>query len=166
MSEAEIIKLSTGAQVKVMKSARFLSAHSVGAYHAFGSEVRTDSIIAEARRLGKRVSLPTIEGDKISFYEFSASKYLVKGRFGIMEPLPYGKTTDLDLVIVPGVAFDRIGCRLGYGKAYYDRFLAAAPTYSIGLAYSFQLTDRIPQHKHDKKVDAVATENNFIVFGE
>ena len=149
----------------MIKSARFQSARSVGAYHAFGSEARADAIIAEAQRLGKKVSLPTIEGNKISFYEFSSSKYLVRGRFGIMEPLPYGKSTDLDLLIVPGVAFDRLGCRLGYGKAYYDRFLADTPTFSIGLAYSFQLVERLPQHKHDKKVDSVATEKGFIAFG-
>lgn len=164
MLESQIAQLSKIIQDQVLKSEKFAASHSIGAYHAFGSEVRTDAIIDEAIRLGKRVSLPKVEGDMIRFYEFSDRRYLVKGRFGIMEPLPYGETSDMDILIVPGVAFDRKGLRLGYGKAYYDRYLANAHSYSIGMAYSFQVTDRIPRHPHDKSVNALATEKGFTSF--
>lgn len=164
MSESQIGKLSTDIQEKVMAGERFGSARSIGIYHAFGSEVRTDAIIRAVIKDGRKVSLPRIDGEKMSFYRFSDSKNLVKGKFGILEPPPDEETNDLDLLIVPGVAFDRAGFRLGYGKAYYDRFLTQSPTYSIGLAFSFQVLDNIPRLDHDRRVDAIATENEFFSF--
>jgi 5-formyltetrahydrofolate cyclo-ligase len=164
LAESQIARLSKDAQAHVLKSEIFSKARSIGAYCAFGSEIRTNEIIDNAISGGKTVSLPTVEGKNIRFYEYTNRKYLVRGRFGIMEPLPYGETTDMDLLIVPGVAFDKTGSRLGYGKAYYDRYLTNSQAYSIGLAYSFQLTDSIPQHPHDRKVNAVATEKGIIFF--
>ncbi len=161
----EITRRSRSVQETALKSSFFNSAKSMGAYFAFGSEVRTDLILGEAKKLGKQVALPSIEGDKIVFYEMSAAKYLVKGRFGIMEPLPYGKITELDLIIVPGIAFDSTGYRLGYGKGYYDRFLLEHQTFSVGLAYSFQLVERLPHGRQDMKLDAVATEGHVITHG-
>ncbi len=161
----EIAKRSRSVQDSVLKSSFFNSAKSIGAYFAFGSEVRTDFILGEGKKLGKQVALPSIEGDKIVFYEMSSAKYLVKGRFGIMEPLPYGKITELDLLIVPGIAFDRAGYRLGYGKGYYDRFLLEHQTFSVGLAYSFQLVEKLPRGRQDMRMDAVATEGRVIRHG-
>lgn len=161
----EITRRSRSVQDSVLKSSFFNSAKGIGAYFAFGSEVRTDLILGEAKKLGKLVALPSIEGDKIVFYEMSAAKYLVKGRFGIMEPLPYGKVTELDLIIVPGIAFDSTGYRLGYGKGYYDRFLLEHQTFSVGLAYSFQLVERLPHGRQDMKLDVVATEGRVIQHG-
>lgn len=145
----------------LMKSKEFQSARIIGAYFTFGSEVTTGSIIGHAQKLGKTVALPSVEGNKITFYELSSNKYLVKGRFGIMEPLPYSPIGKLDLLIVPGVAFDKKGYRLGYGQGYYDRFLSDKKTFSIGLAYSSQLVESLPHDKHDKQLDAIATEDGF-----
>jgi 5-formyltetrahydrofolate cyclo-ligase len=164
LDEPQVLGLSSTIQLHVLSSPRFRNALSIGAYFPFGTEVRTEMIMEEARKLGKKVSLPTVEGTDIAFYEFSSSKYLVKGRFGVMEPLPYGRSTDLDLLIVPGIAFDKSGSRLGYGKAYYDRYLAKSAAYSIGMAYSFQISDRLPQHEHDVKLKAVATEKGLMTF--
>jgi len=83
-----------------------------------------------------------------------------------MEPLPYGTVLNMDLMVVPGVAFDRNGYRLGYGKGYYDRFLSEKQTFSIGLAYEFQILDKLPRGKHDRIMDAVATEDRIIKPGE
>ena len=164
MNEPDIDRLSTEIQRKVVASKRFGSSRSIGIYHAFRSEVRTNAILTEAIKAKKKVSLPRIDDEKMRFYRFNVSKQLVKGKFGIMEPPPDDETTDLDLLIIPGVAFDKDGFRLGYGKAYYDRFLAQSPTYSIGLAFSFQLVDRLPRLDHDRKVDAIVTEREFISF--
>lgn len=164
LNQAEIIALSKAAQSQVIKGERFGAAHSLGVYYAIGTEVRTDTLIAEAQKLGKKVSLPVVQGKIITFHEYSSSSSLVKGKYGIMEPKTHGKPAHLDLLIVPGIAFDRSGFRLGYGKGYYDRYLAKEPTYSIGLAYSFQIIDRIPRVGHDRNLDAVATENGFIDF--
>lgn len=151
----------------LINSKEFKSAKTVGAYHAFGSEVRTDLIIEQARSLGKKVALPSVEGENLAFYELSSGKYLVKGRFGIMEPLPYNPVDNIDLLVVPGVAFDRQGYRLGYGKGYYDRYLEKNKkiiSFSIGLAYSFQLLNSITRGEHDMRLDAIATEDRIHYF--
>lgn len=142
-------------------SKEFKSAKVVGAYYAFGSEVKTDLILEKAKALGKKVALPSAEGESLTFYELSSGKYLVKGRFGIMEPLPYGPVDRMDLLVVPGIAFDKKGYRLGYGKGYYDKFLAKKSVFSIGLAYSFQLLGSLPKAKYDKRLDAIATEGGI-----
>lgn len=161
LSAAEIAQQSKRIQELLLGSKEFKSAKVVGAYHAFGSEVKTDMIIEQARSLSKKVALPSVEADSLTFYELSSGKYLVKGRFGIMEPLPYGPVDRMDLLVVPGVAFDKKGYRLGYGKGYYDKFLAKKKVVSIGLGYSFQLLDNLPKDMHDKKLDAIATEDGI-----
>ena len=164
LSEQEIFKLRRKVQLRLIQSPRFQSAQSIGVYHSFGSEVKTDAIISEAKKLGKRISLPRVESDKIVFYAFSENNQLVKNRFGILEPLPIDKVGHHDLLIVPGIAFDKDGYRVGYGKGYYDRHLAQTDAFSVGLAYSFQIVDRMPRQMHDKKVSAVATEGRLIIF--
>jgi 5-formyltetrahydrofolate cyclo-ligase len=163
---AQIAKLSRAAQKSIIMSEKFRAAGSVGAYFALGSEVRTDLIISEANKLGKIVALPRVEGESISFYQHSDSNHLVKGRFGIMEPLPQTEIKVIDLLVVPGIAFDRRGYRLGYGKGYYDKFLLKNPTVSIGLAYSIQLVENLPHGSHDRRMDAIATENGIVTPAE
>jgi len=149
-------------QEHVIKSKEFKFAKLVGTYFAFGSEIRTNLIIEHARVLGKKVALPSVEGESIAFYEISSGKYLVKGRFGIMEPLPYGPVSRVDLLLVPGIAFDLKGYRLGYGKGYYDRYLSEnKPSFSIGLSYNSQLIESLPRSNYDEKLDAIATEDGI-----
>ncbi|HKZ62004.1 MAG TPA: 5-formyltetrahydrofolate cyclo-ligase [Nitrososphaera sp.] len=155
------VRLSIRIQDHVIKSKEFQSAQIIGAYFTFGSEVMTDSIIAQSKKLGKKVALPSVEGDRITFYEFSSNKYLVKGRFGIVEPLPYSPIDKLDLLVVPGIAFDKKGYRLGYGQGYYDRLLSDKKIFSIGLAYSSQLIENMPRDEHDRQLDAIATEGGI-----
>jgi 5-formyltetrahydrofolate cyclo-ligase len=166
LSEEEIGRLSRSAQAAVIHCGQFRSAKVVGAYFAFGSEARTDLIIAEASSRRKKVALPTVEGDRLTFHEFAPGERLVKGRFGIMEPHLHRPAGALDVVIVPGVAFDKQGYRLGYGKGYYDRFLSGSNALPIGLAYGFQLIEKLPQESHDVRLDAVATESGIIMFHE
>ena len=160
---AQISRLSRAAQESIIRSKEFRTAGCVGAYFAFGSEVRTDLLISEVKKLGKTVALPRVEGQNISFYQYLDSNHLVKGRFGIMEPLPQIRVKGIDLLVVPGIAFDRRGYRLGYGKGYYDRFLSENPTISIGLAYSIQLVENIPHRSHDRRMDAIAAEDGIVM---
>ncbi len=157
----EIEKRSRRVQEFLINSKEFKSAKVVGAYYAFGSEVKTDLIIERARALGKKVALPSVEGETLTFYELSSGKYLVKGRFGIMEPLPYGPVDRIDLLVVPGIAFDKKGYRLGYGKGYYDKILDKKKVFSIGLGYCFQLLESLPSGEHDRRLNAIATEDNI-----
>ena len=150
-------------QEHIAKSREFQSAKIVGAYFATGSEVKTDLLIGEARRLGKVVALPRTEGDMINFYEMSSTNELVAGRFGIMEPLPAHPARRMDLLVVPGIAFDKKGCRLGYGKGYYDRYLSEKkPQFTIGLAYNFQLLESLPHNTHDVQLDAISIEDGIL----
>lgn len=113
----------------------------------------------------KKVSLPRTEADMIKFYEYSPDDDLIEGRFGVMEPMPLRPTIALDMVIVPGVVFDSKGYRIGYGKGFYDRFLAqGSAAFSVGLAYSFQVMGELPRSRFDKKLGALATDKGIMYF--
>ncbi len=161
LNSQEISQRSKSIQEFVINSKEFQQAKVVGAYFAFGSEVTTELIIERAKLRGKKIALPRVEEDKITFYELLSTRSLMRGRFGIMEPPPYGKMTEIDLLVVPGIAFDKKGNRLGYGKGFYDRLLSGKRTFSIGLAYSFQLLENLPHNRYDKRLDAIASEDGI-----
>jgi 5-formyltetrahydrofolate cyclo-ligase len=97
-------------------------------------------------------------------------KDLVKNGFGILEPRKEAEPADIrkiDLILVPGVAFDRLGNRLGHGKGFYDRFLESCNNaYTIGIAYDFQVFNNIPCELHDKKMDAITTESGVLTINQ
>jgi 5-formyltetrahydrofolate cyclo-ligase len=165
LAPAEATRLGGLAQRHVIEMDEFQSARSVGLYDPLGSEVRTDLIERAARTQGKKVSLSRTEGNMIRFYEYREGDDLVEGRFGVMEPVPARPAMKLDLVVIPGVAFDAKGCRIGYGKGFYDRFLTQAPaTFSVGLAYSFQVVEDLPRGRFDRKLGALATDDGITYF--
>src|SRR5215216_4318549 len=101
LTSHEIAKRSKSIQEFVINSKEFLQAKVVGAYFAFGSEVTTELIITRAKILGKKIALPRVEEEKITFYEPSSMKSLIRGgRFGIMEPPPYGQISEIDILVV------------------------------------------------------------------
>jgi 5-formyltetrahydrofolate cyclo-ligase len=161
LNSLEIAKRSKSIQEFVINSKEFRQAKVVGAYFAFGSEVTTELIIEQAKTLVKKIALPRVEEDKITFYELSSIKSLIMGRFGIMEPPPSVPISEIDILVVPGIAFDKTGNRLGYGKGYYDRLMSGKQTFSIGLAYSFQLLENLPYDRYDKRLDAIASEDGL-----
>ncbi len=160
LDSQEVAKRSKTIQKFVINTAEFQQAKVVGAYFAIGSEVMTKLIIEHAKFLGKKIALPRVEENKIAFYELPLTNTLVRGRFGIMEPPPLAPVDKIDILAVPGIAFDKKGNRLGYGKGFYDRLLASKRTkFSIGLAYSFQLVENLPYDLYDKRLDAIASED-------
>jgi 5-formyltetrahydrofolate cyclo-ligase len=162
LNSPEVAKRSKAIQEFVINAEEFQQAKVVGAYFAIGSEVMTDLIIGRAKILNKKIALPRVEEDKIAFYELPLTNTLVKGKFGIMEPPPYKPMNKMDILVVPGIAFDKNGNRLGYGKGFYDRLLADKRTkFSIGLAYSFQLVEILPYDLYDKRLDAIASEDGI-----
>jgi len=155
----------------------FQRAKTVMFYVSFCSEVETEKMIRNALNLRRRVVVPAVEGGKIVVSEIkNFKKELTKGSFGIREPKKEFRRRvdqkDIDLVIVPGVAFDKTGGRLGYGRGYYDRFLRSKSIrlrrgYShqcalIGLAFDLQITEKIPLVEKDVKVDKIVTEIGII----
>ena len=144
---------------------------SIMAYVDFGKEVRTVPLIFELLNQGKCVVVPYCENGEIQLFRIKNLKELAPGYFGILEPkielrqLSDRRVVpkDLHLILVPGVAFDPQGGRLGRGKGYYDRFLKKTPEriLKIGLAFDLQMFDTIPMSENDQYVDIVATENNL-----
>jgi len=130
-------------------------------YISFGGEVKTEEMIREAQKLGKIVTVPVCKNNGITIRPciLDNKSGLKKGRYGICEPSAKRlmHPRDLDLVIVPGIAFDKKGNRLGRGKGCYDRLLKKLSERipSIGLAFSFQILPAVPAKIHDVRVNKV-----------
>ena len=146
----------------------YRQASSVLFYVHLHDEVQTIDSIACALDQQKAVSVPYCFENRLRLFALQKLEELEPGAFGILEPPPAlrrlpSKQVDVrsvDLVIVPGVAFDLHGGRLGYGKGFYDRLLADAPkgTKKIGLAFDSQIFEHIPMESHDIPMDIVITE--------
>lgn len=141
----------------------FECARTVLFYASFDGEVETIAMMKRAQELGKRIALPTIlsKGEPfVPFFVNNLEEDLEDGPYGIRQP-KYHETAcardDLDLVIVPGVAFDRRNNRLGRGQGYYDRFLRTLPSriVTVGLAFDFQIVATLPHQPHDIPVQHV-----------
>lgn len=144
----------------------YRDAKVVAFYMAKGSEVMTLHMIADAFSRGKQVLLPIVQGECLHFHYFTSFHELSEGKFGVLEPINREKVNVAPgVIIVPGVAFDKDLHRLGYGKGYYDRCLAALGKqrpFCIGLCYDSQLVEELPKHDHDQRVDAVVTETRVL----
>jgi 5-formyltetrahydrofolate cyclo-ligase len=139
---------------------------TVLAFWSFGTEVDTTPLIARLRSGGLTVALPRIEGNEVVPVVPTPGAAMTQTSFGAMEPadgVVLG-VAELDLVVVPGVAFDRSCDRVGYGGGYYDRLLghrrdgAAA----IAIAFSIQIVERVPSGAIDRRIDGVVTELEVI----
>jgi len=146
---------------RLFKTKLFKKAKIVMFYLSFDGEVNTQEMIKEAIKKGKVIAVPICERKRntIAPCKIELRSRLKKGLYGILEPaekcqLPLEK---IDLVIVPGIAFDKKGNRLGRGKGYYDRFLKQLPrsTPRIGLAFDFQILPFLPVKPHDLCVDSI-----------
>ena len=141
-------------------------AETVLAFWSFGSEVDTAPLIARLRSGGKTVALPRIEGSDVVPVGSTPGAPMTETSFGAMEPAS-GRVldvTELDLVVVPGVAFDRSCDRVGYGGGYYDRLLGKRRegASAIAIAFDLQIVDRVPSGPIDQRLDAVVTELEVI----
>ena len=155
---------------QVMITPEFLEADHVLLYADFRHEVDTKEIFDACLAQKKKVYFPKCIQDTMTFYQIISVMQLENGYWGIKEPKdlthPYiYNEKDNTLVIIPGVAFDINGYRIGYGKGYYDRFLTDKPYVNkMGLAYSFQMLEQIPKDTYDQKLDKVVTEELVYTF--
>ena len=144
---------------KLFRTLVFKKAKNVMFYIAFGGEVETREMIRAALDLGKRVVVPFCKGRKILPCILEKGMSLVKGLYGTQEPESKRlmEAKDIDLIIVPAVAFDKAGNRLGRGGGCYDAFLGqlSADTPRIGLAFDFQILPTLPTSLHDQAVNRV-----------
>ena len=148
----------------------FQTANCILFYVDARSEVRTRSLLKEALDRQRKIAAPYCQGDDLAIARLDHWGELAQGRFNILEPRPELRTLpakrvdleELDLVIVPGVAFSRSGARLGHGQGFYDRLLARVqPKASlVGLAYECQVFDELPTETHDIYMNWVITETH------
>jgi 5-formyltetrahydrofolate cyclo-ligase len=136
----------------------FKKAETIMAYWSLPDEVQTKDFILKWHQK-KNILLPVVKGDELEVRTFRGEESMIPGSsFGIMEPVGdiFTDLALIDLVIVPGVAFDRNRNRLGRGKAYYDTFLLRAPqSFKAGVCFDFQLLTQIPVEEHDLMLDEV-----------
>ena len=133
----------------------FVKAKRVMLYSALPDEVQTQAFL-EKWHLKKQIILPTVVGDDIIPVEFGKDTAFAVGDFNILEPQNEPYKGDFDLIVVPGVAFDRNGNRIGRGRGYYDRFLCQhLDVKRIGICFDFQLVDEVPTEPLDIRMDEV-----------
>lgn len=114
---------------------------------------------------GKSLALPRIDGENLCAHFVGSPADLAPGRFGILEPQSNAPAAgrSFDLILVPGLAFDRSGGRLGRGRGFYDRFLSGISGFRVGVSFDSQLVDSVPVEAHDMRMDAVVTPSGVIV---
>ncbi|MGH7495480.1 MAG: 5-formyltetrahydrofolate cyclo-ligase [bacterium] len=145
-------------------------AQVIHTYVSLRDEVDTHEFIRIALRAGRQVAVPKVQRETrmLAHYFIGDFAALAPGILGILEPCADAGAQQLvakdkiDLVLVPGLAFDRQGHRLGYGAGHYDRFLAKINAPKIGLAFAAQIVESIPAAPHDRPVDFVMTENEVL----
>lgn len=154
---------------RVMALPEIRSTRTVMAFWSFGSEFDTSGLIDALHAAGKRVVLPRVDGREVVAVVYVPGDPTAATSFGAMEPMSAEivRPTEIDIVIAPGVAFDRNGGRVGYGGGFYDRFLRTVrpDTPVIGVAFAVQLVDEVPRGEHDRLVDVVVTEEELIRRG-
>lgn len=129
-------------------------------YMDIRNEAGTMPILRELWRRHIRTAVPRVEGKELQFYKIESLDQLTSGHMGILEPMDGLKKAKEQqaLVVVPGVAFDHLGHRLGYGGGFYDRFFSREPRHPRwALAYGFQMVERIPWESWDERMDVIVT---------
>ena len=166
---------SLEAQQRLLEAPCWRNARSVALYVALKGELSTDKLLDAAWKSGRTVWLPRVRPEEPGCMEFVACtgpEQLRPGPFGLREPedsLPglgpeeAGKAFKPDLLVLPGLAFDRRGGRLGFGGGYYDRFLDSGLTCPrVGLCFTFQITKNLPLEQWDQRVHYLCTEEQFL----
>jgi len=168
LSHDQWLASSRAAQAKLIELEEFKHAACIALYAPAHNETDTSGILEAAFTAGKRVLYPAVCGAHMVFRQVEGLGSLAEGSFGILEPCPTGvdhHADEPDLIVVPGVAFDLHGHRIGYGKGYYDRFLQhpGRTAHLIGLCHDFQLIDgAIPAEEHDFRMELIVSDRRII----
>ncbi|MBI5213871.1 MAG: 5-formyltetrahydrofolate cyclo-ligase [Nitrospirae bacterium] len=157
---------------KVLALPEFGAAHKILLYASFRSEVDTLDLLKYCLNSGKVIALPKVDNDngRLTLYRMEDMNEVVAGYMGIPEPQVHeGRrmpVEEMDLIIVPGVAFDWHCNRLGYGKGFYDKLLARGAKAKVALAYEEQIVEHIPSEPYDIKMDKIITDKRIIDCSE
>ena len=165
LSKEEIIEKSNEIKNKLFNLKNYKNSKTIMFFVSFNSEVNTHDMIRDALK-NKTVVVPKVVHHEIEpsiIIDFD--NLMPCGKFGILEPIEAMKIAykNIDLVLVPGIVFDKEGHRIGYGFGFYDKFLAKVPkAIKIGLCFDFQFVDKIPAEMHDVPVDMIVTEKRVV----
>lgn len=140
----------------------FVRAQCVCVYVSFGNEIETHGLIRQLLALGRRVGAPAFRDGYVPVEIRDFDRDLVAGKLGILEPRPDAPTCRTDAWLVPGLAFDATGNRLGRGKGYYDGMLRESGGVKIALAHDFQVLPAVPVAAHDVRMDWIVTETRVV----
>ena len=158
MTEEEITRKSAELGRLFLQSEEYRNARSIYGYLPYNQEVRTVAMLEQALVDGKRVAVPKCYGDEMRFIWMEDLSQVEKGYAGIPEPIADGPVADDEtaLVLMPGMAFDSQGHRIGYGGGFYDKFLAAEKGHpTLALCYDFQMLPHLETEEFDIPVDKV-----------
>src|SRR3989338_3926532 len=165
LPKQEIIEKSLQIETNLFELEQYKKSRTIMFFISFNNEVFTHSMIKKALE-GKTVIVPKVVHHEIEpslIIDFD--NLIPSGKFGILEPIELSKIAykNIDLILVAGIVFDREGYRLGYGFGYYDKLLKKIPkAIKIGLAFDFQVVDKLPREPHDVPVDIIVTEKGVI----
>ena len=158
MTEEEIQRRSELLGEKFVACPQYRDAKTIYGYLPYNQEVRTIPMLEQALADGKRVAVPKVYGDEMKFIYLDDMSKVDKGYAGIPEPIADEPVADdpTALVLMPGLAFDPMGHRIGYGGGFYDKFLASEPKHpTVALCYEFQMQQHLETEEFDIPVDCV-----------
>ncbi len=164
MKDDEVQFLSNIITEKLKSLTIWKNTETTALYWPIKGEVNIKNLSYWLKEKGKTVYLPKIKGDTLMFGLYS-EKDLVEGKFGIKEPREADIPMEhIEVFVIPGIAFDFDGYRLGFGKGFYDKLISRKKAYQcfIGVCYEFQLLERLPRDIWDEKVDIVVTERSLV----
>lgn len=159
----EILRLEADRAILETFLEAFSKYDSFFIYNSFSTEARTDLIIAELLKAGKKVFLPRVEGKNMVAVPYFGGG-LKKGAFGICEPEGQAVEKDADVTVTPLLAVNSRGYRLGYGGGFYDRYLKGRATLKVGLGYGFQM-EEFDEERQDVPLDKYLCERGIYDFG-
>ncbi len=158
MTPEEIQRRSDALRERFLRTDAYRQARTIYGYLPYNQEVRTVPILEQALRDGKKVAVPKVYGDDMKFICLNDLTQVAKGYAGIPEPIADGPVAkdETALVLMPGLAFDPQGRRIGYGGGFYDKFLRREPNHpTLALCYSFQMLEHLETEEFDIPVDCV-----------
>ncbi len=168
MSKEEVAEKSSVICTYFLQSELYKTAKTIMLYMPIAGEVDTSAIMREAFKDGKRVVLPVTDAENNIIPCFAEEDtQFCEGKFSVQEPknTAIADPKAIDVVIVPGIAFDKSGGRVGFGKGCYDGFLKSTDAVRVGVCYEFQMCEKIPTEPHDEKMDFAVTEKRVVLLG-
>jgi len=166
LSKKEVSQKSKIIRQKTLELPQIIPSKCILLYLPINNEVGTFDLIRHLQLVGKIIYLPAYSNENYDICEFVSFDNLKVGPYGILQPINNSTmdTGNIDMAILPGVAFDKSGTRLGYGKGVYDRLLKNSRLVKIGLGYEFQVEDKLPKESHDVVLNVLVTDKKVYQF--